>query len=203
MVTILHALVAVLGALACLAIVLGGFMFYESSTQREDVAGEFASQIGCLALLVGIVLGLAAFGIRYMLDDPHQPVGVQALAGVAMTRFPTAFGEFKAEVSVWPPDEYKGDNAAVVIFTDVAGVQSICHDAAEPGKAIVGCSGIKDGTPIIVLPNPCGMRPEDFYAGISCHELAHVNGWRHPGTPPPKPQSHEQHIDTLSIAWRR
>jgi hypothetical protein len=154
------------------------------------------------ALTAYAALCLLVFGLLATYDAGPPMTLVEPLAGVAMTHFPTAFGEFKAEASVWPPDEYKGDNAAVVIFTDVAGVQSICHDAAEPGKAIVGCSGIKDGTPIIVLPNPCGMRPEDFYAGITCHELAHVNGWRHPGTPKPPP-AEQQHINSLSIAWRR
>lgn len=129
---------------------------------------------------------------------------VEHLAGDSLTVFPTNALNFKAEVSIWPPDQYRSDNAAVTLFVSPEALSKICGTAAESGKAIIGCASIlKNGTPIVVLPNPCLMDADDFYAGIACHELAHVNGWRHadtPTVPPATPAPSNPEPDPLNIA---
>lgn len=78
-----------------------------------------------------------------------------------------------------PPVRYHADNAAVVYFLNPADLQIACGGPAPPGYVFAGCSGQKNGVPIIVLPNPC-LFDSQSYAHIACHELGHRNGW--PGT---------------------
>ena len=80
-----------------------------------------------------------------------------------------------------PPPKYMGENAAVVIFAN--DVTEHCGPAPE-GMVKLGCSGkLKDGTPVIVVPNPNAQAFDgEFYARIVAHELGHRNGW--PGTHP-------------------
>lgn len=78
------------------------------------------------------------------------------------------------------PPEYQGDNIAVVGFFHPRQIDGICR-AGGPydGRIIYGCTEIlEEGRAIIVLPNPCFYQHES-YARLTCHELGHVNGWRH------------------------
>ena len=79
---------------------------------------------------------------------------------------------------LWPPDQFRGDNAALVILTGREGIAKMCGAPPE-GIARFACSGMnKDGVPIIASANPCLFPEDDFFAGLLCHELGHQNGWR-------------------------
>ena len=75
----------------------------------------------------------------------------------------------------WPPARYQGDGVAVVIF--VADVEPYCGHAEPPLRIIACTRQTKDGTPIVVLPNPNLAPKDDAYARIAAHELGHVSGW--------------------------
>jgi hypothetical protein len=71
-----------------------------------------------------------------------------------------------------PPERFRGDAAAFVIFTNPAEVEKLCGPASSPEKRVVGChSG-----GVIVLPNPC-LTEGERYARLACHELGHRNLW--------------------------
>lgn len=76
-----------------------------------------------------------------------------------------------------PPERFRGNNAAIVIFADRAGIDQMCGVAA-PGYRIVACKfDLQNGAPVIVMPNPCPLGSTENYARVMCHELGHVNGW--------------------------
>lgn len=90
-------------------------------------------------------------------------------------RSPDSFGE------VLPPDRYQGDGAAIVLFGHQDTIARLCGKPGPDGIGPLACTGtLKDGTPIVVVPNPCIAARAELYAAILCHELGHVNGW--PGT---------------------
>lgn len=74
------------------------------------------------------------------------------------------------------PARFQGDNAAVVYFINTKDLQTMCGGDAPEGYYYAGCSGTRDGVPVIALPNPCQFDNEP-YAHIACHELGHRNGW--------------------------
>ena len=79
-----------------------------------------------------------------------------------------------------PPLRYMGDAGAVTLF--VMDVEHYCG-AATPGFVIKGCAGrTAEGTPIMVVKNPCPRTNDDDYARLICHEIAHLRGW--PGDHP-------------------
>jgi hypothetical protein len=73
-----------------------------------------------------------------------------------------------------PPVRFQGEAAEVVVF--VNDVEPYCGKAENPNYRIIACTGIKDGTPVTVLPNPCAFN-DQYYAHIACHEKGHVLGW--------------------------
>jgi hypothetical protein len=74
-----------------------------------------------------------------------------------------------------PPPAFRGDNMAVVQWVDITQVDAACR---EVGVAAWGnIQGCAKG-PMVILPNPCQLK--GYSADVSCHELAHVNGWVHP-----------------------
>lgn len=58
-----HALGAVLGVIAVLAIVLGSFLLYVSMSEDEDIGGEIVSQMGCGVLIIGVLAAAAGFAL--------------------------------------------------------------------------------------------------------------------------------------------
>ena len=81
-----------------------------------------------------------------------------------------------------PPLAFQGDTWAVVQWVDITKVDAACREmGANVGGRIQGCAKGR----AVILPNPC--RFEGFSADVTCHELAHVNGWSH--DPPPVPAS--------------
>lgn len=80
-----------------------------------------------------------------------------------------------------PPVDYLG--GAPVSFNEIV-VPSRLIDAAcrsqgsrsSPTMVVVGCYLPALNT--VILPNPCDF-PDEVYAQIKCHEVAHIRGWRH------------------------
>lgn len=52
-----------------------------------------------------------------------------------------------------PPERFRGNTSAVVIFTDRAGVGEICGTVPPPQQIIACAFKTKTGTPVIVMPN--------------------------------------------------
>lgn len=80
---------------------------------------------------------------------------------------------------LWPPEEFMGNNASVVIFTDREGIEQACGPPPE-GMVRLACQGTTaDGVSMIAVANPCLFPRNEFFAGIMCHELSHANGFKH------------------------
>jgi hypothetical protein len=75
-----------------------------------------------------------------------------------------------------PPERFRANSAAFIIFTDRAGIEAACGKA-QPGYVIIACKREIDGTPVIIMPNACPMGQTEIYARILCHESGHVQGW--------------------------
>jgi hypothetical protein len=72
-----------------------------------------------------------------------------------------------------PPERFQEDGASIVLFVD--DVSKVC--GTPPKGRIIACvRKAENGTPIMVLPNPCLVKTE-VYSHIVCHELGHINGW--------------------------
>lgn len=126
---------------------------------------------------------IVAFAIAALVVSEHRPpnADLPVVNALAVVDFPQSRAQVTLASPLWPPAQYQGSNAALVIFAGAATVQSLCAGTAplKQGQMFLGCMGTRDHTPIIVVPNPCLMPETDFYAGIVCHELGHENGWRH------------------------
>ena len=97
-----------------------------------------------------------------------------ALAALATTAPAVPFGPGTTNWDGPPPKRFQGDAAVVVSFQ--ASVTPPC-DPAPPGLETVACEfEAANGVPVIILPNP-NQFPDDPYAQIVAHELAHRSGW--------------------------
>lgn len=76
--------------------------------------------------------------------------------------------------SDWPPERFRGDGVAVVIFT--SDIPRFCGNPPA-GYRFLGCQREVEGLQVIVVGNPCSDGALDETAKITCHELAHRNGW--------------------------
>ena len=107
-------------------------------------------------------------------------VVLPASAMFASERDPVATQQVESGTpnSDMPPLRFQGDNAVVVVFTDRQGIDGNCGKA-QPGYVILAChrQHKESGASIIFMPNPCLTGGLEFYAKLSCHELAHANGW--------------------------
>ena len=73
-----------------------------------------------------------------------------------------------------PPVRYQSSTSYRVEFITPGAVGARCRQLGSLARDhISGC--VAAG--VMVLPNPCASG--DPYAALACHELAHVNGWRH------------------------
>ena len=73
-----------------------------------------------------------------------------------------------------PPVRYQRGAVYRVEFITPSAVGARCRQlGSQTSQHIEGC--VAAG--VMVLPNPCYSA--DTYAALACHELAHVNGWRH------------------------
>lgn len=76
-----------------------------------------------------------------------------------------------------PPERFRGNAASVVVFTDRAGIEAICGKSEPPNIMLACRRAFPNGTPLVVMPNPCLLGESEFFAKIMCHEMGHVNGW--------------------------
>lgn len=72
-----------------------------------------------------------------------------------------------------PPYEMRGDVRVMAEFIWPDKVGERCRD-----ERAAACMEDAPGRPTLVMPNPCWFTSES-YAAMTCHEIAHVNGWRH------------------------
>jgi hypothetical protein len=83
-----------------------------------------------------------------------------------------------------PPPQYRSTVRTIIITTtSQAEVDRVCGKPEEP-KRNMACAKFTPGRePYIVIPNPCRFAERfpssESYAALMCHELAHVQGWRH------------------------
>ena len=110
-------------------------------------------------MCAAMALGLPSFALSSSARTPVSPI---------------ATGLVNAEM---PPERFRGNSVAVVVFTDRAGIEEMCGKA-EPGSVIIAChQKTKNGTSVIAMPNPCILGDTEFYAKIQCHENGHGQGW--------------------------
>jgi hypothetical protein len=76
-----------------------------------------------------------------------------------------------------PPERFRGNGAAIVLFTDRAGIDAYCG-VAEPPNIILACRReLTNGASVLIMPNPCILGESEFYAKLMCHEKGHALGW--------------------------
>ena len=76
-----------------------------------------------------------------------------------------------------PPLRYQQNMAAVMVTVHPSMLAEACNVKVPPGYTLMACSFEDQGTPVIIMPNPCLFADGDYYARILCHESGHVNGW--------------------------
>ena len=95
---------------------------------------------------------------------------IAALAAVVLAGSSFAF----SSTVLRPPAAFHADAWAIVQWEDITQVDAACRDLGALGNGrIQGCAKGR----MVILPNPC--RLTGFYADVSCHEMAHINGWQH------------------------
>jgi hypothetical protein len=102
-----------------------------------------------------------------------------AALAAAPSPAPVATGTGTPYYDGMPPARFQGEVVEVVVYTN--DVTPYCGTAPE-GLEIIACTRDVKGTPVTVLPNPCAIGDEDWYARIACHEKGHALGW--PGDHP-------------------
>lgn len=73
------------------------------------------------------------------------------------------------------PVKFQANTSVTVIMTDQATIDAFCG-RPPIGWRKIACAEHLSRT--IVAPNPCKFKHEQ-YAAIMCHELAHIQGWKH------------------------
>jgi hypothetical protein len=107
----------------------------------------------------------------------RRAVKSRAWAGLIAVALAAAVGSAALSGSVLrPPLAFQGSNWAIVEWVDWKDVDPRCRQLGSvtaPNMRIQGCTQGR----MMILPNPCPL--VGYSADIACHELAHVNGWRH------------------------
>jgi len=92
-----------------------------------------------------------------------------AVSALAVAAGPSMFSAAR------PPERFTGEATFVVEIREQAQIDQRCQGlfgVPPVGMKTDACS--IDGRAI--MPNPCA-HPEENYARMLCHEMAHVNGW--------------------------
>ena len=76
-----------------------------------------------------------------------------------------------------PPERFRANGMALVVFTDRAGIDAACGVAQPPIRIIACTRRLSNGAPVVFMPNACELGATEFYAKIMCHEAGHVQGW--------------------------
>ena len=74
-----------------------------------------------------------------------------------------------------PPQKFQGNARAVLEVIDPDDIETTCLIG---GPGALACTKMYPERPTIVMPNPCAF-PFDAYAVVLCHEIGHVNNWKH------------------------
>lgn len=74
-----------------------------------------------------------------------------------------------------PPAQYRKPVNTVVYFVDRSQVETLCSKSEN--DRVMGCANPK--SKVVVMPNPCDWPLGEAYAELMCHELGHINGWKH------------------------
>ena len=74
--------------------------------------------------------------------------------------------------TIAPPWQYRDSNGANIQFVND-------HELLANCGLAVACVKLIGETKIIYVLNPCKVLKKEDYSTILCHELGHVNGWKH------------------------
>lgn len=127
-----------------------------------------------LALSFGFWAG-AAYPFANMVAAIERSRPAQNLGPLAPARPLPHFTEYELPTvgeTRRPPMRMQGDARAVLEAIEPEAIESVC------GPDTLACMRDVSHSPTVVMPNPCAF-PWDPYAVLLCHELGHVNGWRH------------------------
>lgn len=122
-----------------------------------------------------LLLLWSAIGVVTLIGDNLEPSTLGSLetgvrdAGKSPRYMLPLVGETQA-----PPIAMQGDVRVRADFIWPEDVSGRCHS-----KDALACMQDIPGEPTIIMPNPCWFVWTDEYAAMLCHEIAHVNGWRH------------------------
>lgn len=121
-----------------------------------------------------VIVSVAAFGIFF----GYLGIFSMLMGFEAAFRRQTEFGplaptppSLMTDDARLSPVDYHGDVRAAVTFVQPDEVVRLC----DQGPTVVACQAGAQ----IIAPNPC-LYVEEYYAGVLCHEVGHMNGWRHP-----------------------
>lgn len=99
------------------------------------------------------------------------------LAGLVAVAVATTAGSVAMSSRVLrPPLAFQANNWAIVEWVDYGQVDTRCQELGAvrgPSERIQACTKGR----YIIRPNPCPL--SGYSADLDCHEMAHVNGWRH------------------------
>lgn len=88
-------------------------------------------------------------------------------------------GEIRFGVEGAPP-EFQGNTHGIIATESPENIDAFCRSISEntpENRVILACAYPAMNS--IFLPNPCLYQERDPYARLLCHELAHLQGWRH------------------------
>lgn len=137
--------------------------------------------LALMMALCGFLLAIAdeATNRDRLTTDPLAELGadpsVQLAARPAPGPLPMALGTAILPANAYPPVRFiESRSAAVTLFLTPEGIARACGVSSRPNGVILACASEEKG--IMALPHPCQF-PNDPYAVVVCHELAHLNGW--------------------------
>lgn len=119
-----------------------------------------------LLLIAGVLALLSA--------DPESPVLVQPLR---LDNFSTDQILSVMRAAPLPPPHQRGDAMFQITMGSAAMIATNCGVAPGENVMLVAC--VYDQRRQMFVPNPCPFADKEAYARTLCHELGHVNGWKH------------------------
>jgi hypothetical protein len=152
--------------------------------EREDTFMTLANALSYMALVMLAVVGIVnILSVVVRAIVPEQVSGFGVL-GAMPTRGERPDDYDLEGLAIEVPASASRDNRTVkIVFVDPVDVDELC------GTDAVSCAMV--GRDTIIAPNPCLFTaPEEFewafydsekYAAVLCHEIAHLNGWKHRG----------------------
>jgi hypothetical protein len=129
-------------------------------------------------LITGVILALASIQPRTTpthAPAPATPSGACSAGMPALPSRPLATGSTYFSDAM-PPERFRNASQAHLVIETPAEISRICIAAGAPalpcGYSYVACT---IGS-TVHMSNPCD-HPDERWAALMCHELAHVQGW--------------------------